>query len=110
MGLDRVGVLQLGVTDEFAARGQQEVRHARPGASAQLQPPLLGNGLLAVVVGGLREQFEDGFGLLGSEGDRGVDGTRQAGKDGGHGVVAGHGYEGKACPIHGESPEEATVP
>ncbi len=92
-GLDRVGALQLGVADEFAAvDGEQQMRDALPCRPAQLQPALLGHGLLTVVPGGLGEQGEDGLGLLRGEFGKGVD---RAGAAGPHGVVAGHAYEGK---------------
>ncbi|MDQ1018201.1 hypothetical protein QFZ43_004750 [Streptomyces afghaniensis] len=89
--LHRVGVLQLGVPDEFAVDGEQQMGHTRAFAPAQLQPALLGHRLLPVGAGGLGEQGEDGLGLLRRERGMGVD---RAGAAGLCDVVAGHAYEG----------------
>ena len=68
--------------------------HALAAAAAQLEPALLGHGLLPVGPGGLREQLEDGLGLLGGERVEGLD--RSGGEGVVGGVVGGHGYEGTA--------------
>lgn len=92
-GLHRVGVLQLRVPDQLVAEGQQQMAHALAGAALQLEPALLGDRLLPVGPGGLREQPEHVLGL--GRGERGV-GLDGAGEGVGRGVVAGHGYEGTA--------------
>ncbi len=65
-GLHRVGVLQLRVPDQLVAEGQQQMAHALAGAA--LQPaagPALGDRLLPVGPGGLREQPEHVLDLAG---------------------------------------------
>lgn len=90
--LDGIGVLQLGIADEFVPEGEDQVGDAFTGASAQLQPALFGHRLLAVRPGGLRQQFEDGLGLFGRKLGVGLD---RSGAGDPCGVVAGHAYESK---------------
>lgn len=88
-GLDRVGVLQLGVPGECSVGGEQEVPDALAVLAPELEPPLLGDRLPAVGPGRLAEEGQDGVGLLGGERVEGLD--RTAG--GGEGYVSRHGYE-----------------
>ncbi|MCO4695846.1 hypothetical protein LRR80_01898 [Streptomyces sp. RO-S4] len=90
--LHRVGVLQLGVADEVVVDGEQQVRDAVPLPATQLQPALLGHGLLPVGARGVGEQGEDRLDLVGVE--RGVRLERTGAAGPGEGV-AGHAYEGK---------------
>ncbi|GHE57542.1 hypothetical protein GCM10018785_28400 [Streptomyces longispororuber] len=66
--------------------------YAVPGPAPQLQPPLLGHGLLPVGTGGLQEKPEHGVRLLGRERVVGVDLTK-GGAPGG--LLVCHGSEGK---------------
>lgn len=91
--LDGVGVLQLRVPDELAVDAQQQMPHPRPRTTPQLQPPLLGDGLLAVRAGGVRDEPEHGFGLGGGEGVDGVDLPH----GGGRLLLVSHGVEGTAA-------------
>lgn len=90
-GLDRVGVLKLGVPDEHVVALDQQVPYAVTGAAAQVQPALLGDRGLAVDLRGRPDQGED---PVGPAGVQLVEGLDPAGAHGGLlRCCVGHGTE-----------------